>query len=108
MALAFTALAAATANTTNQSTAYAATAGTPVAGDLLICYVICSGNTTVGTLSGQWTWNLYTSFIKTGNTDIISVWWAYAATATATTISYLPSAAATGCIISCVRVTGAE
>ena len=39
MALAFTALAAANANTTNQSTAYNGNAGTPVANDILICYL---------------------------------------------------------------------
>jgi len=109
MALAFTALAAANANTTNQSTAYAGNAGTPVANDILVCWVMCSGNSTVGTLSGGgWTWNLLTSFTKTAGADIISVWYAHATAATSTTPSYLPSAAATGCIISCVRVTGQE
>jgi len=109
MPLAFTQLAAANANTTNQSTAYAGNAGTPVAGDILICYVLCSGNSTVGTLSGGgWTWTLLTSFTKTAGADIISIWYALASAATSTTPSYLPSAAATGCIISCVRVTGQE
>lgn len=109
MALAFTALAAANANTTNQSTAYAGNAGTPIANDILVCWVMCSGNSTVGTLSGGgWTWNLLTSFTKTAGADIISVWYAHATAATSTTPSYLPSAAATGCIISCVRVTGQE
>jgi hypothetical protein len=109
MALAFTALAAANANTTNQSTAYAGNAGTPVANDILICYVMCSGNVTVGTLSGGgWTWNLLVSSLKTSGADIISIWYAHATAATSTTPSYLPAAAATGCIISCVRVTGQE
>lgn len=108
MPLAFTALAAANASTANQSTAYAGTAGTPVANDILICFVLCSGNTTPGTLSGGgWTWTLLTSQLKAG-TDILTVWYAQATAATSTTPSYLPSAAATGCIISCVRVTGQE
>lgn len=109
MALTFTQLAAATANTTNQSTAYNGNAGTPLANDILVCIVMCSGNTTVGTLSGGgWTWNLLTSFTKLAGADIVSVWYAHATAATSTTPSYLPSAAATGCIISCVRVTGQE
>jgi hypothetical protein len=109
MALAFAQLAAANGSTTNQSTAYAGNAGTPIANDILVCWVMCSGNATVGTLSGGgWTWNLLTSFTKTAGADIISVWYALATAATSTTPSYLPSAAATGCIISCVRVTGQE
>ena len=109
MALAFTALAAANANTTNQSTAYAGNAGTPVANDILVCYVTVSGNATVGTLSGGgWSWQLLTGFTKNGGVDFVSVWYALATAATSTTPSYLPSGAATGCIISCVRVTGQE
>ena len=110
MALTFTALAAANATTTNQSTAYTGNAGTPSVNDILVCLVMCSGNNTVGTLSGGgWTWNLLTSFTKLAGADIVSVWYAHVTTAlTSTTPSYLPAAAATGCIISCVRVTGQE
>lgn len=109
MALAFTALAAANASTANQSTAYNGNAGTPAANDILVCWVLCSGNSTVGTLSGGgWSWELLTGFTKTAGADFLSVWYAYATAATSTTPSYLPSAAATGCIISCVRVTGQE
>jgi hypothetical protein len=109
MALTFTALAAANGNTTNQSTAYLGNAGTPAANDILICYVMCSGRNAVGTLSGGgWTWNLLLSRLKNGNADIISIWYAHATAATSTQPSYLPGAAATGCIISCVRVTGQE
>jgi len=109
MPLAFTALAAANGNTTNQSTAYNGNAGTPVANDILVCYVMCSGNNAVGTLSGGgWQWNLLLSRLKNGNADIISIWYAHATAATSTTPSYLPATNATGCIISCVRVTGQE
>lgn len=107
MALAFTALAAATASTTNTAS-YAGTAGTPVAGDLLICFVMASGNTS-GTMSGTWTWRLLTSFTKNTGADTIYIFWAYAATATSTTPTFASgSGNATGCIISCVRVTGGE
>lgn len=109
MALAFTALAAANASTANQSTAYLGNAGTPVANDILVCYVMCSGRNAVGTLSGGgWTWELLTGFTKNAGADFVSVWYAYATAATSTTPSYLPGGAATGCIISCVRVTGQE
>ena len=109
MPLTFTALAAANGNTTNQSTAYLGNAGTPAANDILICYVMCSGNNASGTLTGGgWTWNLLLSRLKNGNADIITIWYAHATAATSTTPSYLPAAAATGCIISCVRVTGQE
>lgn len=106
MAVTFTQLVAGTASTTNQSTAYAGTAGTPAAGDLLIAFIVCAGNTTAGTLSGGgWTWTLLTS-AAISTTHFCTVWWAYAATATSTTLSYLPSAAATGCNLYCVRVAG--
>ena len=109
MPLTFTALAAANGNTTNQSTAYNGNAGTPAANDILICYVMCSGNVAAGTLTGGgWTWNLLLSTLKNGNADIITIWYAHATAATSTTPSYLPAAAATGCIISCVRVTGQD
>lgn len=109
MPLAFTALAAANGSTSNQSTAYLGNAGTPAAGDILICYVMCSGRNAVGTLSGGgWEWNLLLSRLKNGNADIISIWYAYADAATSTQPSYLPGGNATGCIISCVRVTGQE
>lgn len=104
----FTQLATGLASTTNQSTAYTATAGTPVIGDLLICAVLCTGNTTVGTLSGTWTWTLLTSFTTGAGANILSIWYASAAAATSTAPSYLPAAAATGCFIHCVRVTGVE
>ena len=105
MALAFTALAAATASTSNTAT-YAGTAGTPVAGDLLVCFVSCSGNTS-GSMSGTFTWTLLTSIVR--GSDTIYVFWAYASTATSTTPTFTSSSGnATGCIISCVRVTGGE
>tara|TARA_R110000868_G_scaffold362028_3_gene624079 strand:+ start:1771 stop:2469 length:699 start_codon:yes stop_codon:yes gene_type:complete len=109
MALAFTQLAAATASTTNAAS-YAGTAGTPVAGNLLICFVMASGKNTQGSLAGTFTWTRLTSFTYNTNADIIEVFWAYAATATSTTPTYTVGTGgnATGCIIYCVRVTGAE
>lgn len=107
MALAFTALAAANASTSNASS-YPGTAGTPTAGDLLICFVMCSGNT-AGSMTGTFTWNLLTSFTKNAGADTIYVFWAYAATATSTTPTFATSGGnGSGCIISCVRVTGGE
>lgn len=107
MPLAFTALAAASATTTNASS-YNSNAGTPAAGDLLICFVLASGNTN-GSLSGTFTWTRLTSFTKNSGADTIYIFWAYAATATNTTITFTSSSGnCTGCIISCVRVTGGE
>lgn len=106
MAVIFTQLAVGTANTANQSTAYAGTAGTPSAGDLLIAFIVAAGNTTIGTLSGGGhTWNVLTS-AAISTTHFCSIWWATVTTAASTTLSYLPSAAATGCTLYCVRVIG--
>ncbi len=109
MALVFTQLAAAKASTTNAAS-YAGTAGTPVAGNLLICFVMASGKNTNGTLTGTFTWTRLTSFTHNTNADIIEVFWAYAATATSVTPTYAVGTGgnASGCIIYCVRVTGAE
>ena len=108
MAVSFTQLAAGTADTGNQSTAYLGTAGTPAAGDLLIAFVVCAGNTAIGTLTGGgFTWSVLTS-AAISTTHFCSIWWAAAPTATSTTLSYLPAAAATGCILYGVRVTGAR
>ena len=110
MALAFTALAAANGNTTNLTEgSYSGNTGTPVSNDILVCYVMCSGNNTVGTLSGGgWEWNLLRTFTVTAGADIASIWYAHATGATSTTPTYLITGPATGCIISCVRVTGQE
>ena len=106
MAVSFTSTGAGTAVTTNQSTAYTHTAFTPAAGDLLIAFIVVAGNTTIGTLSGGgFTWTALTS-AAISTTHFCSIWWAAASTATSTTLSYLPSAAATGCVLHCVRVTG--
>lgn len=108
MPVTFTPLAAASASTANQSTAYNGNAGTPLAGDLLVAFVVVSGNLDVGTFSGGGlTWTKYgfeTS--NSSSTSLASVWWAAATTATSVTPSYLPFSAATGCAISCVRVRG--
>jgi hypothetical protein len=108
MAVTFIQLATGTASTTNQSTAYNGTAGTPAAGDLLIAFIVVSGNTTIGTLSGGgFTWNVLTS-AAISTTHFCSIWWAAAPTATSTTLSYLPAAAATGCILYGMVVRGAR
>lgn len=109
MALAFTALSTALASTSNASS-YAGNAGTPAAGDLLICFVLCSGQSVSGTLAGTFTWNLLYSFTKNSAADIIDVFWAYAATATSTTPTYTVGGPGngSGAIISAMRVTGAE
>jgi hypothetical protein len=107
--LAFTSLAAGLASAVAQSTAYTATAGAPVAGNLLVCVVVCKGNTTPGTLSGGgWNWTRLTFFTSNGGADIVSIWYAPATGITSTAPSYLPASAATGCFIHCYRVTGAE
>jgi hypothetical protein len=106
MPLGFTALSTALASTSNTAT-YAGNAGTPAAGELLICFVIASGNTT-GNLTGTFTWNLLTQFTRPAS-DQIYVFWAYASSATSVTPTFnSTSGNATGCIISAVRVTGAE
>lgn len=103
MPLAFTQLSAASASTSNTAT-YAGNAGTPVAGDMLICFVTASGNNS-GSLTGTFTWNLLTSLAR--GTDTIYVFWAYAATATSTTPTFNSSSGnATGSIISAVRIAG--
>lgn len=107
MPITFTRLAISTASTTNQSTAYTATAGTCASGDLLIAFVIASGNTTAGTMAGgSLTWTLLTSQTKNVGADICAIYWAYATTGISITPSYTPSAAATGCIICVNRVAG--
>jgi hypothetical protein len=107
MALAFAALAAASGSTTDGTT-FTGTAGTPVSGDLLICFVDASGFTGTCTLTGAWTWTLLTSFTKNAGADTVFVFWARATAATSTTPSVSLSATATGCIIECIRVTGQE
>lgn len=107
MAVTFTSLATPLASTANQSTAYTATAGTAASQDLLIAFVSTSGNTTAGTMAGGGlTWTLLTSQTKNAGADICAVYWAFASTSVSVTPSYTPSAAATGCIISVIRVSG--
>jgi hypothetical protein len=107
MAVSFTSLATPLASTANQSTAYTGTAGTCASDDLLISFVMASGNTTSGTMAGGGlTWTLLTSQTKNVGADICAVYWAYATTGVSITPSYTPSAAATGCIISVIRVAG--
>ena len=107
MAVTFTQLAAASASTSNTSS-YAGTAGTPAAGDLLLCFVIASDTVAAGTMTGGgWTWNKLTSFTKNGGLDTLYVFWAFATAATSTTPTFdCTGDNATGCIIYCLRVTG--
>jgi hypothetical protein len=107
MAISFASLSTAFAATTNQSTAYTGTAGTASAGDILISFVSVSGNTTAGTMSGgALNWSLVTSGTKNANADLCLIYWAYVSSSVSVTPSYTPFSAATGCIISVVRVVG--
>jgi hypothetical protein len=108
MAVIFTQFALGSASTANQSTAYTGNGTSASAGDLLIVFIVAAGNTTIGTLSGgSLTWNVLTS-AAISTTHFCSIWWAAVTATTVTTPSYLPSAAATGCIIYTVRVRGAR
>ena len=108
MPLAFTQLAAASA-TTNNLSSYAGNAGTPVADNLLICFVVSSGNTNGTLTGGGFTWTRLTSITKNAGVDTIYVFWAYADTATSTTPTFATiGGAATGCCIHCIRITGAD
>lgn len=109
-AMTFTQLAAATADTSN-TTSYAGNAGTPNAGDLLICFVWATattgGNTDGGTMTGTWTWTQLTNFKYNGG--LLTVFYAYATAATSTTPTFdCTGDAATGASIYCLRVTGGE
>ena len=103
----FSLLSADLASTTN-ATSYAGNAGTPAAGDMLICIVATSGLTTAGSLTGGgWTWTNVKSFTKNAGADVINVFWAYASAATSTTPTFATGGVtATGCIISCIRCSG--
>jgi len=108
MALAFTALAAASANTSNNAANHTGTAGTPAAGDLLIACVSVTGNTAVGSMSGAWTWYFLTSFTKNAGADTIFIFYAAATAATSTTPVYTISGNSTGSAMHVVRVTGGD
>jgi hypothetical protein len=107
MAIAFTQLAAMSTSTSNTNS-YAGTAGTPAANDLLICGVLASDTVVAPTMTGTWTWRLLTSF--TFNTvDSIHLFWAVATAGSSTTPTFdCAGDNATGALIYCVRVTGAE
>lgn len=107
MPVSFTLLSASLASTANQSTAYTGNAGTAQAQDILVAFTLCSGNATVGTMAGGGlTWNNLTSQTKNAGADVCGVFWAFVSTTGSVTPSYTPNAAATGCIIHCVRVAG--
>lgn len=108
MALSVTALAAASANTSNNAASHTGTAGTPNAGDLLLACVQVSGNTTPGSMSGTWTWNLLTTFPKNTGADTVYIYWAAATAGTSTTPVYTISGNSTGSAMSVLRLTGLE
>lgn len=107
MAVTFTQLSAALASTTN-ATSYAGNAGTCNAGDMLICFVSTSGLTVAGAMTGgSLSWVNVKSFTKNAGADVINVFWAYSATSVSVTPTFSTTGpTATGCIISCVRVSG--
>lgn len=94
---------------TSNTNSYAGTAGTPAAGDLLICCVLASDTTATGSMTGSWTWTKLTSFTKNAGVDTIYIFYAYADAATSTTPTFdCTGDNATGAMIHCWRVTGAE
>lgn len=107
MAVAFTQLAAGSADTSNTNS-YAGNAGTPASGDLLICFVSAATTVAAGTLTGGgFTWRRLTSFTKNAGADTIYVFWTIATSATSTTPTFdCTGDNAAGCIIYCLRVTG--
>jgi len=108
MAIAFNALANMSTSTAGAES-YAGTAGTPAAGDLLICMVAATATTAAGGMTGQWTWTKLTSFTYNSGVDSMYVFWAYASAATATTPTFTCTGdAATACEIYCLRVTGSS
>jgi hypothetical protein len=107
MPVTYTQLASASASTTNTST-YTGTAGTPAIGNLLICFVLCTGNTD-GNLSGTFTWTKLISFTKNSGADTFYVFWAYASSATLTTPVFTTvGGSGSGCFIHCIRISGAD
>lgn len=108
MAITLTSLAT-PSTSTSQASSYAGTAGTPAAGDLLICAALVSDSTATGTMSGTFTWTKLTSFTKNGGLDTLYVFYAYADTATSTTPTVdVTGDNGTGAILHCWRVTGAQ
>jgi hypothetical protein len=108
MAITFAQLAAMSTSTSNTSS-YAGTAGTPNAGDLLICGVVATATVAAGTMTGTWTWKKLTSFTKNSGADTIYIFWAYASAATSTTPTFdCTGDNASACSIYCYRVTGSE
>ena len=106
MAIAFTALANMSTSTSNAES-YNGTAGTPAAGDLLICGVHAAATVAAGTMTGTWTWNQLKRFTYNGGLDSMYVFWAYASAATSTTPTFAcVGDAASCCEIYCLRVTG--
>jgi hypothetical protein len=106
MAITITQLAAISGSTSNTNS-YAGTAGTPAAGDLLLAFVVASDTTAVATMTGAWTWKLFTSFTYNAGVDTIYVFYSYATAATSTTPTFdCTGDNATGACIYCLRFTG--
>lgn len=109
MAVAFTELATISTSTANAESYLAATAGTPTAGDLLICFVTANATTAVGGMTGTWTWTKLTQFTYNGGADSMYVFWAYASAATSTQPTFTCTGdAASSCEIYTLRVTGSS
>lgn len=90
------------------TTTYAGTAGTPVIGNLIIACFYVTGYTGVATCSGTFTWSLLAQIPANGGANTLYIFSAYAVTATSTAPTITLATNATGCIISCVRLTGNE
>ncbi len=90
------------------TTTYTGTPGTPVIGDLIIACFYVTGYTGVANCSGTFTWQLLSQVPANGGANTLYIFSAYASTATSTTPTLTIGSNATGCIISCVRLTGNE
>ena len=109
MALAFTELATISTSTANAESYLAGTAGTPAAGDLLICFVAATATVALEGMTGVWTWTKLVQFTYNGGADSMYVFWAYASAATSTQPTFTCTGdAATSCEIYTFRVTGSS
>lgn len=115
MAITITALAAATASTTN-ATSYTGNAGVTAAGDVVIFFGMLTGVASIFPLpqmldtGGNVTFTNVTSLTKASGADLLFVGWAYTPTSVTITpqLANPPGVATnnTGGFISCVRVAG--
>ena len=109
MALGFTELATISTSTANAESYLAASAGTPVAGDLLITFVSTTATTAAGGMTGVWTWNKIRQWTYNGGADSQYIFYAYASAATPTQVTFTCTGdGATSCEIYTFRVTGSS